>query len=209
MIKVYDGLKIGDSLDDATSCGILRIEADTDSENAITLQSQGFILADRTLKVSILLNKVNIDLNNFTRRCSFCETDIFDRDAVLDLAVKAFPYDRRFNVLPQCSPLIAHNVLKQWVSELGNITLAKLHEQCIGFLALKETALDTAFVHLAATDAKYRMIGVGMALYAHAIENLRARGFKKLEGRISSQNTAVMNIYAAFGGTFSSPKDIC
>ena len=47
-----------------------------------------------------------------------------------------------------------------------------------------------------------------MALYANACKVAKQRGYKKLEGRISTQNTAVMNVYAAFGAVFSEPQDI-
>ena len=64
------------------------------------------------------------------------------------------------------------------------------------------------FVHLAAVEEKYRMTGAAMALYANACKIAKERGYKKLEGRVSTQNTAVMNVYAAFGATFSEPQDI-
>ena len=63
-------------------------------------------------------------------------------------------------------------------------------------------------VHLAAVEAKYRVTGAAMGLYAKAIEVVRERGFKTLEGRISSFNTPVMNLYATFGAQFSEPQDV-
>ena len=47
-----------------------------------------------------------------------------------------------------------------------------------------------------------------MGLYAKAIEVALERGFKTLEGRISSLNTAVMNVYTIFGAQFSEPEDV-
>ena len=52
------------------------------------------------------------------------------------------------------------------------------------------------------------MTGAAMGLYAHAIEISRERGFKTLEGRISSINMPVMNLYASFGAQFSEPEDV-
>ena len=52
------------------------------------------------------------------------------------------------------------------------------------------------------------MSGAAMALYAKACREAGERGFRRLEGRISSRNTAVMNIYAAFGAVFTEPQDI-
>ena len=51
-------------------------------------------------------------------------------------------------------------------------------------------------------------MGAGMALYVKACLLAKERGYKKLEGRISSQNTSVMNIYASLGAIFSEPLDI-
>ena len=73
---------------------------------------------------------------------------------------------------------------------------------------MKEIDSETLFVHLAAVDEKYRMTGAAMALYAKACQLAMERGYKKLEGRISSQNVAIMNLYAAFGAVFSESKDI-
>ena len=47
-----------------------------------------------------------------------------------------------------------------------------------------------------------------MGLYARAIQVARERGYRSLEGRISSLNTAVMNVYASFGAVFSDPEDV-
>ena len=47
-----------------------------------------------------------------------------------------------------------------------------------------------------------------MSLYARAVEIAKEKGYKKLDGRISSQNTAVMNLYAYLGASFSDPEDI-
>ena len=77
------------------------------------------------------------------------------------------------------------------------------HEKPVGFLSLREN-----FVHLAAVEAKYRVTGAAMGLYARAIELAGERGFKTLDGRISSLNTPVMNLYASFGAVFSDPEDV-
>ena len=47
-----------------------------------------------------------------------------------------------------------------------------------------------------------------MSLYAEAVKIAKDRGYKKLAGRISSKNTAVMNLYSYFGAHFENPLDI-
>lgn len=182
------------------------IVAPTDAANEIRMQRNGFFFADRTVKTTIGLSKIAVDLDRFIR-LPIIETADF-KDDVLRIAVASFAYDRRFHVLPDCSTDVSSVVLKKWVEELDTFFVALFKERPVGFLALKETAPDTVFVHLAAVEEKYRMTGAAMALYANACKIAKERGYKKLEGRVSTQNTAVMNVYTAFGATFSDPRDI-
>lgn len=182
------------------------IVAPTDAANEIHMQRNGFFFADRTVKTTISLSKIAVDLDKLIRLPIMETTDF--KDDVLRIAVASFAYDRRFHVQPDCSADVSSVVLKRWVEELDKVFVALFKEQPVGFLALKETAPDTVFVHLAAVEEKYRMTGAAMALYANACKAAKERGYKKLEGRVSTQNTAVMNVYTAFGATFSEPQDI-
>lgn len=182
------------------------IVAPTDAANEIRMQRNGFFFADRTVKTTIGLSKIAVDLDRFIRLPIIETTDF--KDDVLRIAVASFAYDRRFHVLPDCSTDVSSVVLKKWVEELDTFFVALFKERPVGFLALKETAPDTVFVHLAAVEEKYRMTGAAMALYANACKIAKESGYKKLEGRVSTQNTAVMNVYTAFGATFSEPQDI-
>lgn len=182
------------------------IVAPADAGNEIHMQRNGFFFADRTVKTTISLSKTAVDLDRFIR-LPIVETTAY-KDDILRISVASFGYDRRFHVQPDCSPDVSSVVLKKWVEELDTVFVALFKERPVGFLALKETAPDTLFVHLAAVEEKYRMTGAAMALYANACKIAKERGYKKLEGRVSTQNAAVMNVYAAFGATFSDPQDI-
>ncbi len=161
----------------------------------------GWYFADRTLKVSIPLSKVSADLK-FFQRLPIVETEDF-RDDIFRIAHESFTRDRRFHVAPRCDQAVSAVVLRKWVDELGSSLVCLYHEKPIGFLNMREN-----FVHLAAVEAKYRVTGAATGLYARAIECAGERGFKTLEGRISSLNTAVMNVYATFGAQFSEPEDV-
>lgn len=167
----------------------------------IEMQRRGFVFADRTLKVSIPLSKVTMDLKRF-QRMPIVETKDYQEE-IFRIAHESFTRDRRFHVVPKCDQDVSAIVLRQWIDELDPTFVCLYHEKPIGFLNLKEN-----FVHLAAVEAKYRVTGAAMGLYAKAIEVARERGFKTLEGRISSLNTSVMNVYATFGAQFSEPQDI-
>lgn len=182
------------------------IVAPTHPANEIRMQRDGFFFVDRTVKTTISLSKIAVDLDRFIR-LPIVETAEYKND-ILRIAVASFAYDRRFHVQPDLNAEVAAEVLKQWVGDLDTVFVALFKEQPVGFLALKETVPDTLFVHLAAVEEKYRMTGAAMALYANACKIAKERGYKKLEGRVSTQNTAVMNVYTAFGAIFSEPQDI-
>ena len=161
----------------------------------------GWYFADRTLKATIQIAKVTADLKRL-QRLPIVETPDYTED-IFRIAYESFTRDRRFHVAPKCDQVVSAVVLRRWVDELGPTLVCLYHEKPIGFLNMREN-----FVHLAAVEAKYRVTGAAMGLYAKAIEVARERGFKTLEGRISSLNTSVMNVYATFGAQFSEPQDI-
>lgn len=212
MIKRYDDIILADikadtpeqwNIEGATH---IKVEMPTSSDFEIKMQDEGFYLADRTLGVSISLSRLSDDLEKYVR-LPIMETNDYKED-ILRIASASFVHDRRFHIVPMLSKDIASRVLKDWIENLDKTLVCLYKEQVIGFLNLKETANDTLFVHLAAVDEKYRLTGAAMALYAKACLLAKERGYKKLEGRISSQNTAVMNIYASLKATFLEPKDI-
>ena len=205
MIETYGDIVVANEETQANAT-VCRMVETADAANEIRRQRDGFFFADRTVKTTISLSKITVDLDRFIR-LPVIETADF-KDDVLRIAVASFTYDRRFHVLPDCSGEISAVVLKQWVDKLDTVFVALFKEKPVGFLALKETAPDTVFVHLAAVEEKYRMTGAAMALYANACKVAKERGYKKLEGRVSTQNAAVMNVYAAFGATFSDPQDV-
>jgi len=171
------------------------------ADKEVEMQRRGFVFADRTLKVTIPLSKVTMDLKRF-QRIPIVETTDYKED-IFRIAHESFTRDRRFHVAPKCDQAVSAVVLRQWVDELGPTFVCLYHEKPIGFLNLREN-----FIYLAAVEAKYRVTGAAMGLYAKAIEGARERGFKTLEGRISSLNASVMNVYATFGAQFSEPQDI-
>ena len=171
--------------------------ADTEYE----MVQKGWYFADRTLKVSIPLAKVTADLKKF-QRLPIVETEGY-KDEIFRIAHESFTRDRRFHVAPNSSQDVSAVVLRQWVDSLGPTFVSLYHDMPVGFLNLKGNE-----VHLAAVEAKYRMTGAAMGLYAHAIEISCERGFKTLDGRISSINMPVMNLYASFGAQFSEPEDV-
>lgn len=171
------------------------------ADTEFDMVQNGWYFADRTLKVSIQFVKMTIDLKRL-QRLPIEETTVYNEE-VFRIAHESFTRDRRFHVAPKCDQAISAVVLRKWVEKLGPSLVCLYHDKPVGFLNLREN-----FVHLAAVEAKYRVTGAAMGLYAKAIEVARERGCKTLEGRISSLNTPVMNLYTYFGGQFSEPEDV-
>lgn len=176
------------------------------ADNEINMQKDGYFFADRTLHASINLSRFTIDTKKLIRLNIVSTKE--HKEEIFEVARKSFPYDRRFHLAPETDNKAAEIEIKKWVENLDDVLVCFYKDSVIGFLALKETDSETLFVHLAAVDEKYRLTGAAMSLYARAVEIAKEKGYKKLEGRISSQNTAVMNLYAYLGASFSDPEDI-
>ena len=176
------------------------------ADNEINMQKDGYFFADRTLHASINLSRFTIDTKKLIRLNIVSTKE--HKEEIFEVARKSFPYDRRFHLAPETDNKAAEIEIKKWVENLDDVLVCFYKDSVIGFLALKETDSETLFVHLAAVDEKYRLTGAAMSLYAMAVEIAKEKGYKKLDGRISSQNTAVMNLYAYLGASFSDPEDI-
>ena len=176
------------------------------ADNEINMQKDGYFFADRTLHASINLSRFTIDTKKLIRLNIVSTKE--HKEEIFEVARKSFPYDRRFHLAPETDNKAAEIEIKKWVENLDDVLVCFYKDSVIGFLALKETDSETLFVHLAAIDEKYRLTGAAMSLYARAVEIAKEKGYKKLDGRISSQNTAVMNLYAYLGASFSDPEDI-
>ena len=178
----------------------------SNADNEINMQKDGYFFADRTLHASINLSRFTIDTKKLIRLNIVSTKE--HKEEIFEVARKSFPYDRRFHLAPETDNKAAEIEIKKWVENLDDVLVCFYKDSVIGFLALKETDSETLFVHLAAVDEKYRLTGAAMSLYARAVEIAKEKGYKKLDGRISSQNTAVMNLYAYLGASFSDPEDI-
>ncbi|MBQ3818962.1 GNAT family N-acetyltransferase [bacterium] len=209
MLKKYNDITVFETnkIDDMQDADIIKIVLPTSIENENKMKEIGFLFADRTLGVSIQLSKTELNFDKLIR-LPIEETDGYKTE-IEEIALKSFPYDRRFHLkLNYDDEELFKLIIKEWVNDLDNVLVAKYQSTVVGFLALKETDSDTLFVHFAAVDEKYRLTGAAMSLYAEAVKIAKDRGYKKLAGRISSKNTAVMNLYSYFGAHFENPLDI-
>ena len=204
-IKLLD-IECGEPYDwDAADATHIRVSVPPAYQNEAQMLRRGFFPADRTLGVSINLARSGVDYEGMIR----LEPTLTSgrRGDVLAIARGSFPTDRRFNLAREPDPAMAGAVLSVWVDELEEYYLCEHKGEAIGFLALTGQG-ERRFVHLAAVSERYRTSPAGLSLYAAAARDCRRAGVQWLQGRVSSANTAVMNLYARLGAVFSEPLDV-
>lgn len=184
----------------------VRFTLPSDAQSAVEMARRGYVFGDRTVGVSINLSRLDPALE---KQCRLPVVQRSDRKQdMLRIACESFPYDRRFHIMPTLDAQIARAVLADWIEAIPSAFIAEYKGETAGFLALTEAEEGAQFVSLAATDARYRLLGTAMSLYVHAALWSKENGSKKLLGRVSTQNTSVMNLYARLGASFQDPQDI-
>ena len=208
-LKIINNTAIieADTADVVSKGDIVKVSLPPNNESEILMFNKGFRLVERTVQTSIQIAKVDFNFDKLIR-LNVEETTDYKKE-IENIALKSFPSDRRFHLrINYDDQDLFRLIMKEWIDNLDSVLVAKFKDTVVGFLALKETAEDTLFVHLAAVDEKYRLTGAAMSLYSKAVQIAKDKGYKTLEGRISTRNTAVMNLYSYFGAHFENPIDI-
>lgn len=185
----------------------VRVSLPADIHNILAMQELGYQFVDRMIDITINLRRNSIDFGKYVRLEPILTTGY--RQEIMNLAIANFETDRRFHVGVDYNPDIAKEIICGWVKEIPEFYVCLYRENVIGFLALKEQKNEkNAEIYLAAVDKKYRASGAALSLYANAIKAGKEMGYQTITGYISSNNMAVMNLYAYLGGSFSNPTDI-
>lgn len=183
----------------------LRVCMPVSYENSREMLCRGFYLADRTLDVSINLTRSKLDFASMVRIEPIITLQ--RRSEVREIAQQSFPTDRRFHLSYAPDRAVSDKVLAGWVEGLSEYYLCEHKGTAIGFLALTGDERQK-FVHLAAVLERYRTSGAALSLYAAAARDCKEAGVHFLNGRISSTNTAVINLYSCLGASFFNPCEI-
>lgn len=185
----------------------LRVTLPSSPESVVAMQERGFLLGDRTLLCAI--GTRGAPASGSSRRARVeAVLEPADHEAMFDLARRSFPGDRRFYVTPDGSQEVAEAALRDWISGLDETFVCRVKGEFAGFLAPTTEPDGSLCVSLAATDERFRLAGVALALYSAAVSLAHERGASRLVGRISSRNMPVMNLYASLGAKFSDPVDV-
>lgn len=176
-------------------------------ELASALRAQGFCMIDRTLKVTISLSK-RVDFS------SFCRIPVEEQEGELEriyeIAEDSFLLDSRFISYANAADEEIRQEIHARVGQMKKFYVCRCKGEVAGFLELtrKEENSSEAEISLAAVDAKYRVAGVALSLYAGVAKLCQEQGMKRLWGRISARNVSVMNLYTTLGASFSIPYDV-
>jgi ribosomal protein S18 acetylase RimI-like enzyme len=180
-----------------------------DTETILQLIKQGYYHVDRTLDVVVHLKKGLISL---PRRRYEVQSVPFDASLVKKISYEAFTKDRRFHLTMKYNNEYARQWIDQYIDESvchqDTLLVCFYKTQPIGFGVLRECADRVLSMHLAAVLPKYQGAGAAIELYYSALEYCRNNDASVLKGRISSANTAVMNLYILLGGNFTNPLDV-
>ncbi len=192
---------------DTSNTTHVRVSLPSSIENILLMQQKGYQYVERMLDVTIGLKRNKIDLQKLIRIPPILRCDY--KEEIKVLAKKSFVKDRRFYVEIDYNSEIANQIIDDWIEKIPEFYICLYKEKVIGFLALKEVEDgQSAMIHLAAVDERYRTSGAAISLYAKAMEIGIEKGYQNIYGYISCNNVAVMNLYAYLGGIFSNPQDI-
>lgn len=185
----------------ATNC---RIMTPALEKFQVYYENNEYFHADRMLKASVNLKRYAIK-EKF--RLQIIKTREY-KNQILEIALKSFDVDRRFNVNKHCDRNVSEKIIKSWVYSIDEYYVCMYDDIVVGFIGVVESGDDIYEIKLAAVDEKYRMLGVAVEIYSYVCNECKNKGGKQLYGWISTVNMAVMNLYSSLGATFSNPSDI-
>lgn len=195
---------------DCSGATHVRVSLPSDGESLVAMQQRGFVFADRTLGVEIATRLARTDLESFIRFDATMSP--LDHRVSFDIARLAFVGDSRFYIDPfsgvEHAQEVAEWMLDRWIKDAGEALVVEIEGALAGFLVPEVTDEGNLFVKLAAVEPRYRVTGVALSLYASALKRACELGCAKIQGRISSRNVAVANLYAYLGAKFTEPQDV-
>lgn len=187
----------------------IRVTLPTSDENLRQMVEKGYCLVDRTLQAEINLKNDKID---FTRYARMPVERIVQQygEEIHHIAHDCFQQDRRFFITLRENKALTDHMIDEYLLKVEECFVCLFKGVPAGFLSVHRHGVkqDKGFVYLAAVMEQYRRTGAAVSLYSFVAQDYKQRGFHSLIGRISSQNTAVMNLYVSLGAVFSKPHDV-
>lgn len=183
-----------------------------DRGKAAELRRDGYRLLDRVLDVDIRKNAIPDEPQRKRFECRIIEYADF-ADRIKDIAREVFVNDYRFHKTEELSDPDADTRISEYADSAGSSDGAEvvglfLKDDLVGALILTKEDEKGSRIALAGVRNRYQGTGGAQELYLAAVEHAFDNGASKVVGRISSMNTAVINLYAYLGGKFTNPVDI-
>lgn len=190
---------------------IYRIISECSKDVMLELTKYDYHIVDRMVETKINLKK--IEDFSIKRRLTVEEEKAEGKNTkdILSIALKSFKNDSRFNlVFDNSNKRVYEKLINEWCNNISDVYVIYYKDIIAGFAEVKylNQYNNEPFINFAAVDEKYRLSGAALELYSFIVENERNKGYSFLYGCISSQNTAVMNLYSYLGASFQNPKDI-
>lgn len=168
------------------------------------------------LKDHVLIAEFERDPTTFLRgrfepgRLAFCSMDKNDTSqtqAVRDIAGESFKNDR-FHIDPRCDPKVANIRYQLWVDQMLNddgyhFYIMTHKRQVVAFMVQHGTTLP-----LAGFAQSYSRSGLGDYFWLSTLLAMQKQGLPKVLTGISTNNTAVLNLYSRLGFRFRNPTAV-
>lgn len=172
------------------------------------LEGHGFYFAERWLNVAVLTRTLPEDggKKRFEIQCGAQGHDILRR-----IFTEAFTVDRRFHLKQVYDQELANRIIESYILDAIErnmlLLVCRYKGKSIGALFLEERE-DGFFVYLAGVIPRYQGTGAAVELYRAAAGYCLEHGGGRMTGRVSSANTAVMNLYGMLKASYSAPSDL-
>ncbi len=180
-----------------------------DAARIAGLEEKGFMFHNRTILGEINLESLKEEPVRKIR--ADVRTDREFTQDVYGLAQGAFRTDRRFHLARQFDNDAAGKILKGYIDfykEQESVLFKCFHkERLVGFTIVQMLEGGCCENVLGAVEPAYQSRGAALNLYSYMLQQLRESGRKRLYGRISTANTASINLHIALGAKYSLPED--
>lgn len=202
-------LDLADDISENNGNYIIATSDPDDTQRIKELSRHGFIFLDRTLLETIETRKLNDRLLRMIRY-DVSEDDTFTDD-VFDLAKRTFEKDRRFHLKPDYDKNDAAHLIDRYIkyfeTQESILFKCKYKEQLAGFIIISNLGSSSCENVLGAVAPEFQSRGAAVSLYVYMVKALREKGFEQITGRISTKNSASLNLHILLGATFSKPLD--
>lgn len=195
-----------DLLAEAEGCDAIRVTLDASPDSVPQMQQCGFCFRERTIGLSIRTS--GADEKKLARLQRLQIAPGADGGAsARKIACRSFASDWRFCIKAGTEPENTSEAVCEYLKSLPAPFYAKVNERVCGFISLQPQG-DGLYVALASADIEHPVPGTGMALYAFALKQALAGGYRCLTGRTASWNMPALNAYLALGAKISDPEDV-